>query len=189
MSLGRPQIVFKLFSNEPNARKGRSPAAIAEQYQFGPFRLDVVERELRRDNETVPLTAKTFDLLLMLVQGAGRTFTKSELMESLWPGTAVEEGNLSQTIFMLRKVLGENGGAEGSTYILTVPKRGYKFVGSVNLKEGGVLKELSPASPWPEAWSTTVRRTGVALAAAAIFAVAAWGWLKPRAIDPRPVMR
>jgi Tol biopolymer transport system component/DNA-binding winged helix-turn-helix (wHTH) protein len=90
----------------------------------------VEERELRRDVEVVALTAKTFDLLLILVQGAGRTFTKSELLESLWPETSVEESSLSQTIFLLRKALGENG--DGSEYILTVPRRGYKFIGSVS---------------------------------------------------------
>ena len=104
-----------------------------EQYRFGPFHLDVEERELRRDGEVIALTAKTLDLLLILVRGAGRTFSKSELLESLWPGIAVEEGNLSQTIFLLRKALGENG--DGSGYILTVPRRGYKFIGGVSGKE------------------------------------------------------
>jgi DNA-binding winged helix-turn-helix (wHTH) protein len=104
-----------------------------EQYRFGPFQLDVTERELRRDGKVVALTAKTFDLLLILVQGAGRTFTKSELLESLWPGAVVEESNLSQTIFLLRKALGENG--EGSDYIRTVQRRGYKFTGSVSRQD------------------------------------------------------
>jgi len=57
-----------------------------EQYRFGRFQLDVAERELRRDGELVALTAKTFDLLLILVRGAGRTLTKAELLDSLWPG-------------------------------------------------------------------------------------------------------
>jgi Tol biopolymer transport system component/DNA-binding winged helix-turn-helix (wHTH) protein len=101
-----------------------------EHYRFGPFEVDMAERELRRDGEVVALTAKTFDLLLILVQGAGRTFTKSELLESLWPETAVEESSLSQTVFLLRKALGEN--PDGSDYIRTVQRRGYKFVGSAN---------------------------------------------------------
>ena len=88
---------------------------LAEQYRFGPFCLDVAERELRRGGELIALTAKAFDLLLVLVRGAGKTFPKSELMEALWPGTVVEESNLSQTIFLLRKALGENG--DGSDYI------------------------------------------------------------------------
>jgi DNA-binding winged helix-turn-helix (wHTH) protein len=104
-----------------------------EQYRFGPFRLDVGERELRRDGEVVALTAKTFDLLLFLVRGVGRTLNKSELLESLWTGTSVEESNLSQTIFPLRKALGENG--DGADYILTLPRRGYKFIGSVSRHE------------------------------------------------------
>ena len=106
-----------------------------EQYRFGPFQLDVAERELRCDGEVVPLTAKAFDLLLNLLRGAGRTLTKSELLEILWPQRAVEESNLSQTIFLLRKALGENG--DGSDYILTVPRRGYKFIGSVSRHELG----------------------------------------------------
>ena len=101
-----------------------------QQYRFGPFCLDTGERELRRDGALIPITGKTLDLLLILVQGAGRTFEKSELLESLWPGMAVEESNLSQTIFLLRKALGENG--DGSNYILTVPRRGYKFIGRVS---------------------------------------------------------
>ena len=56
------------------------------------------------------------------MQEAGRTFTKTELLESLWPGRIVEENNLSQTIFQLRKALAEK--ADGSDYILTVPRRG-----------------------------------------------------------------
>ena len=104
-----------------------------EQYCFGPFHLNVAERELRRDGELIALTAKTFDLLMLLVRRAGRTITKSELMESLWSSTTVEENNLSQTIFLLRKALGENG--EGSEYILTVPRRGYKFIGSVSRQD------------------------------------------------------
>ncbi len=122
-----------------------------EHYRFGPFQLDVAERELRQDGEVIPLTAKTLDLLLILVEGAGRTFTKAELMESLWPGAVVEESNLSQTIFLLRKALGGNG--DGSGYILTVPRRGYKFIGSVSRPDGvrdrsgvsGVSRWLRPS--------------------------------------------
>jgi len=120
-----------------------------EYYRFGPFELDVAERELRRNGELVSLTAKTFDLLLILVQGAGRTFTKSELLDALWPGTAVEESSLSQAVFLLRKALGENG--EGSEYIRTVQRRGYKFVGGVGRPDGSshaAAPERAPATPW-----------------------------------------
>src|SRR5215472_9592278 len=123
--------------------------ARGEQYRFGPFQLDVAERELRRDGEVVALTAKTFDLLLILVQGAGRTFTKSELLESLWPGAVVEESNLSQTIFLLRKALGDHG--DDSAFILTAPRRGYKFIGSVSRPDVAEVPTV-PSGPrhlWP----------------------------------------
>jgi len=139
-----------------------------EQYRFGPFHLDVAERELRRDGEVIALTAKTFDLLLLLVQGAGRTFEKSELLESLWPGAAIEEGNLSQTIFLLRKALDENG--DRSDYIRTVPRRGYKFIGAVSRlehRENGSAVSLAPEA----AWRTS--RLWPAIAALAILALAA----------------
>jgi DNA-binding winged helix-turn-helix (wHTH) protein/tetratricopeptide (TPR) repeat protein len=122
----------------------------AEQYRFGPFQLDVAERELRRNTQVITLTPKTFDLLLILVQRAGRTLTKTELLEYLWPGRVVEENNLSQTIFQLRKALAENG--DGSDYILTVPKRGYKFIGNISrhdVGDNGSGPQEAPGNPQP----------------------------------------
>src|SRR3974390_1308766 len=102
------------------AGETRGPLTPGEQFRFGPFHLDAAQGELRRDEEMVAVTAKAFDLLLILVRGAGRTFTKSELLDSLWPDTVVEESNLSQTIFMLRKALAGNGAEDDSSYIVTV---------------------------------------------------------------------
>jgi DNA-binding winged helix-turn-helix (wHTH) protein len=93
-----------------------------ERYRFGPFLLDVTEAILRRGDTVVPLTVKGFDLLVVLIRGAGRTITKTELMAALWPDTAVEEGNLTQTVFVLRKALGED--PAGITYIRTLPRPG-----------------------------------------------------------------
>jgi len=105
------------------------PETAPDGYNFGPFQLRQAARELRRGDEVVPLTTKTFDLLMILVQGAGRTVPKAELMAALWPDTAVAESNLTQTIFMLRKALSEDSGRAG--YVVTVPRIGYKFVGEV----------------------------------------------------------
>src|SRR6266849_2189241 len=171
MSSSRLQIVFKLFSNEPNRRKSQVPAASAEQYQFGPFHLDVTKHELHRDNQVIALTAKTFDLLLILVQAAGRTFSKSEVLASLWPDTVVEESNVTQTIFMLRQVLAVKGDGDDPGYILTVPRRGYKFVGSVshqNARDGVHTPET--ATPADVGLSTTSLRP-ISLVALALFAV------------------
>jgi Tol biopolymer transport system component/DNA-binding winged helix-turn-helix (wHTH) protein len=157
-----------------------------EQYRFGPYHLDVAEHELRRDKELVALTAKTFDLLLILVRGAGRTFPKSELLTSLWPGTVVEESNLSQTVFMLRKALAENGAEEDSAYILTVPRRGYKFIGSVrrlDLDVGSLIAGEALASVQP--LSTRARWLWPSVAAA--MAAAALGFAMLWLRQPAPL--
>ena len=75
-------------------------------YAFGPFRLDPTQKELRRDGAVVPLAPKVLDTLLALVESAGRTVPKDELMKRVWPDTFVEEGNLSVHIFNLRRRLG-----------------------------------------------------------------------------------
>ncbi|HXE76039.1 MAG TPA: tetratricopeptide repeat protein [Candidatus Xenobia bacterium] len=98
-------------------------------YEFGPFRLLASEGLLLRDNQPVPLPPKAIDTLLVLVRQSGHVVLKDELMQEVWPDTFVEESNLTQNIFLLRKALGE--GSEGQTYIETIPKRGYRFVAPV----------------------------------------------------------
>src|SRR5262245_61862903 len=66
-------------------------------YEFGPFRLDIAERLLLRDGESVPLTPKAFDLLLALAEHHGHLMEKDELLKLVWPDTFVEEANLSKT--------------------------------------------------------------------------------------------
>src|SRR5215475_13397829 len=95
-------------------------------YEFGPFRLDAGERLLLRDGESVPLTPKSFDLLVALVERHGRLLEKDELLKLVWPDTFVEEANLSYNSSLIRKALGD--GENGQRYIETVPKRGYRFV-------------------------------------------------------------
>jgi len=98
----------------------------AERYEFGPFHLEPAERKLSRNNELVVLTPKAFDTLVLLVRNSGHLLEKEELIRTLWPDSFVEEGNLSNYIFVLRKALGED-----PQYIETIPKRGYRFVGAV----------------------------------------------------------
>jgi DNA-binding winged helix-turn-helix (wHTH) protein len=99
-------------------------------YEFGPFRLDSSRHLLLRGGQVVPLTTKAFDTLLALVEQQGRLVEKDELIRRVWPDTAVEEGNLTVTISMLRKALSE--GPSEHRYIATVPRRGYRFVASVS---------------------------------------------------------
>jgi TolB-like protein/DNA-binding winged helix-turn-helix (wHTH) protein len=95
-------------------------------YEFGPFRLEPAERKLLRGNEAIALTPKAFDTLLLLVRNSGHLMEKDKLLNTLWPDSFVEEGSLSNNIFVLRKALGGD-----LTLIETVPGRGYRFVGAV----------------------------------------------------------
>jgi len=98
-------------------------------YEFGIFRLDTAERVLLRSGRVVPLTPKVFDTLALLVQKSGHVVGKDELMNEVWPDSFVEESNLTQNIFMLRKVLGVS--PDGRPFIETVSKRGYRFAATV----------------------------------------------------------
>ncbi len=102
-----------------------------EIYEFGPFRVDPGKETLRRDGEPVPLTPKTFQILLVLIRNSKEVVTKDDLMKMVWPDTFVEEANLSRNIFMLRKALGET--AQDHRFIVTVPGRGYRLAENVRL--------------------------------------------------------
>ncbi len=113
--------------------KPATPGGTSRYLGFGAFRIDLHVKVLLRNGNPVPLTPKAIDTLLALVAQPGRIVTREELMETVWPNTAVEENNLSQNISMLRKVLGDS--PDGGQYIQTVPKRGYRFVADVTLIE------------------------------------------------------
>jgi TolB-like protein/DNA-binding winged helix-turn-helix (wHTH) protein/Flp pilus assembly protein TadD len=98
-------------------------------YEFGAFRLNPLKRRLLRDGEPVPLTPKAFDTLLVLVEQAGKTVGKDDLMNKVWPDAVVEENNLNQNITTLRKSLGDS--RHESQYIATIPGFGYRFVADV----------------------------------------------------------
>lgn len=94
-------------------------------YEFGPFRVDARERLLWRDGKVVPLTPKVFNTLLVLLQSPGRILTKEELMQRVWPDTAVEESNLARNVSTLRRSLGQQ--RDEHPFIETIPWRGYRF--------------------------------------------------------------
>jgi Tol biopolymer transport system component/DNA-binding winged helix-turn-helix (wHTH) protein len=100
-------------------------------YEFGAFRLDAVDRVLWRGEEMIALPPKVFDTLWMLVKEAGRVVSKSELMEAIWADAIVEESNLSQNIYTLRRTLGVD--EQGRQFIETIPRRGYRFAAPVKL--------------------------------------------------------
>jgi DNA-binding winged helix-turn-helix (wHTH) protein/tetratricopeptide (TPR) repeat protein len=111
-------------------------------YQFGPFCLDAEERVLLRDGRLVPLPAKAIRTLLVLVQNGGHVVEKDVLMSEVWPDEIVEEGNLAQQVFLLRKALGEMDGV--AKYIETVPRRGYRFFGLIKQTDGNMKIVTAP---------------------------------------------
>lgn len=104
-------------------------------YSFGPFQLDAAGQILLRDGQAIPLKPKVFDLLVVLVENGGRLVRKEELMKRLWPESFVEDSNLAVSICELRKTLGD-GRKSHSSYIETVPRRGYRFVPRVSDESG-----------------------------------------------------
>ncbi|HKX83541.1 MAG TPA: winged helix-turn-helix domain-containing protein [Pyrinomonadaceae bacterium] len=102
--------------------------------EFDSFRVDFLKRQLLCGEKPIPLTARAFDTLAMLLANRGTTVCKSELMNSVWGDTAVEENNLTQQIATLRRAFGERAGDH--KFIVTVPGRGYCFVAKVTEANG-----------------------------------------------------
>jgi len=120
---------------------------ISNLYEFDEFRLDPKNRVLRRGGTTVPLTPKAFHVLLLLIQNAGRVVTKDELMKTVWPDSFVEESNLTQTIFMVRKALDETADRR---YVLNVQGQGYRFLAPVRETANGEAEIEVPGIDTPE---------------------------------------
>jgi TolB-like protein/Tfp pilus assembly protein PilF len=102
-------------------------------YEFGPYQFDVNNRLLKRGDETVSLTPKATDILGVLIARAGQLVEKDDLLREIWPDTFVEEANLTQYIFSLRRALGDERLVP--KYIETVTRRGYRFIATVRVLE------------------------------------------------------
>jgi DNA-binding winged helix-turn-helix (wHTH) protein/tetratricopeptide (TPR) repeat protein len=100
-----------------------------EVFQFGDYRVDPLNRTLRRNDVHVVLNRRGFDVLLYLVRNPGRVVTKEELLKSIWPDAFVDENNLTQSMSVLRKALDEHPGQ--NNFITTLPGRGYQFIAPV----------------------------------------------------------
>jgi DNA-binding winged helix-turn-helix (wHTH) protein/Tfp pilus assembly protein PilF len=98
---------------------------MTETYEFGGFVLDLAERRLSRGDRAIPLEPKTYELLVALVQHAGRLVTKRELLDDVWPDAHVEEGIVSVHVANLRRALGDRRSIE------TVSRAGYRFAADV----------------------------------------------------------
>ncbi len=131
-------------------------------YEFGPYRLDIALSRLERAGEPITIPPKAFDLLGFLARNQHRVVAKTELMETLWPNTFVEEGNLTQHIYTLRKALGDR--PNGQPYIETVPRRGYRLaaaVRDVSIDDTAAVTGTEPATDVPH--TTPPSRAAVVL--------------------------
>ena len=100
-------------------------------YEFGLFRLDPAGRVLLRGGRIVSLPPKVLDTLVVLVENQGRLVEKETLLRSVWPDTYVDDNSLMHNVSVLRKTLGNS--PEGTTYIETAPRRGYRFTSAVRI--------------------------------------------------------
>jgi TolB-like protein/Flp pilus assembly protein TadD len=98
-------------------------------YEFCGFRLESAQHRLLYEGKAVPLKPKVLDLLRFLIERRGELIVKEDLMKEIWPGTIVEENNITVSMSILRKTLGE--GRKSLKFIETVPRRGYRFVAEV----------------------------------------------------------
>lgn len=103
-------------------------------YEFGPYRLNLADRHLTRAGETIYLTPKATEILVRLVMNAGQLLDRDDLLREVWPNTFVEESNLTQNIFALRRALGDEW--TEPKFIETVARRGYRFVATTRICNG-----------------------------------------------------
>src|SRR5712671_6145822 len=115
-----------------------------EIFEFGQFRVDVLRRSLEREGQPVALSGKAFEILIVLLEQRGEVVDKDALMRQVWRDTAVEENNITVAISALRKALGETPATP--KWIVTIPGRGYTFVGEVR-SDPPTVAETAPPTP------------------------------------------
>ncbi len=130
----------------------------ANGYQFGSFRLDPVNRQLRHKNVLIELNARYLDALILMVSEPGQLISKQRFLQEVWQGASVSDEAITQCIKVLRKHLGDK--AAHSQFIETVPKHGYRFVAQVNFIESadsaadGLSMTVQPSAEefpnWPK---------------------------------------
>jgi predicted ATPase/DNA-binding winged helix-turn-helix (wHTH) protein len=121
--------------------EGRS-AVDDETFVFGPFRLIPAQRMLLDVGKPLRLGSRALEILMVLVERAGETIRKDELIARTWPDTVVEENALRVHVAALRKALGD--GRAGNRYIANIPGRGYSFVAPVTRE-----RERKPSATAP----------------------------------------
>jgi predicted ATPase/DNA-binding winged helix-turn-helix (wHTH) protein len=136
-------------------------APSATRLRFGPFELDVAERSLKKANQVIPLGGRAYDILIALLENAGKVVAKSELIAKAWPDVTVEEGSLRVHLSALRKALGD--GQFGNKYVASIQGRGYSFIAPVTRFPADRDRNSAPAglSNLPTALGRMVGRDDV----------------------------
>jgi DNA-binding winged helix-turn-helix (wHTH) protein/tetratricopeptide (TPR) repeat protein len=157
--------------------------------RFANYTVDLGLRQLRRGQDVLPVSGKAFDLLAYMASNPGRPLLKAELLSEIWPNSFVEEANLSQNVFLLRKILGSGPDSP----IVTLPGRGYQFAATVTIVDSTSHSGQAPPpgplaleatqtrvlveeeteehiAPWQSPWVVSLAGAGLVLLAAA-------GWL------------
>jgi TolB-like protein/DNA-binding winged helix-turn-helix (wHTH) protein/Tfp pilus assembly protein PilF len=144
-------------------------------YSFNGFLLETAERVLLRSGQPIPVPPKVLDVLVELVENHGHIVEKEQLLQRVWTDTFVEESAIAQSIFTLRKLLGDT--PDGHAYIETVPRRGYRFVAPVEeLKDEPIVQIKVPeeatllAQPRFRYWRIAAIGLAVVLIVAGFFA-------------------
>ena len=135
---------------------------MAAPYRWDDFTLDLDAYRLERAGAPLSLEPKAFNLLVLLVQRPGHLFTKQEIFEAIWPGTAVTDHALTRVVAQLRRVLGDE--AREARYIETVPTRGYRWIRPVGRLDNAPA--AAPPEPSPEDSPTHETRTFPSVVAA-----------------------
>ena len=118
-------------------------------WSFGRFVLWEAQRRLECRERTVRLGSRSLDLLLQLLKHPGEIVAKEELLASVWSGVVVDEGSVRVQMSALRKALGVPEPKDGCReWIVTVPLRGYRFVGRVLCQPADALSVSPPVPPW-----------------------------------------
>lgn len=140
-----------------------SPDEVRSLYRFGVFELEAYTGELRRNGVKLKLQDQPYQVLLKLLEHAGRTVTREQLRSTLWSAdTFVDfETGLNTTIKRLRETLGDS--AENPAFIETVPKRGYRFIAPVTPPNSGPESVTDKTGPEDRVRRSTVLRFGAVL--------------------------
>jgi len=104
------------------------------QFAFAGYVLDLDRREFTRGAEAVPLGPQVFDLLAYLLKNRARVVSKDDLIDAVWEGRIVSESTLTSHINAVRKAIGDTG--ENQHLIRTIARKGYRFVGEVQERDG-----------------------------------------------------